>query len=194
VILHQAANGVAPSDQTIRYKTASTDLSGETACWITQNLGATQQATSATDSTDAAAGWYFQFNRAQGYTSAPSPTWTITSISESSDWLPANDPCTLELGEGWRLPTSTEWTNADSNGSWGDYDDTYASVLKLHAAGYLVFSGGSLSDRGSGGYYLCSTQYNSASGYLLYAADADCLVFNLDKAYGFSQRCINTDL
>ncbi len=33
----------------------------------------------------------------------------ILLIDENLDWQAANDPCTLELGNGWRLPTYTEW-------------------------------------------------------------------------------------
>jgi len=42
---------------------------------------------SATDNTDAAAGWYWQFNRKQGYKTGPTPTWTITSITEPATGL-----------------------------------------------------------------------------------------------------------
>ena len=27
----------------------------------------------------------------------------------TQDWQPANDPCTIELGPGWRIPNLTEW-------------------------------------------------------------------------------------
>ncbi|MFP4472396.1 MAG: SUMF1/EgtB/PvdO family nonheme iron enzyme [Candidatus Omnitrophota bacterium] len=194
VVHHHSANGVAPYDRTIRYKTVSTNLTGSSKCWITQNLGATKQAASATDSTEAAAGWYWQFNRKQGYshdgtTRTPSTAWTYP-IDEDSDWTSANDPCTLELGDGWRLPTETEWTNADSNGSWDDYNDTYASVLKLHAAGSLHSGVGELTERGSVGRYWSSTQNDSTYGYYLYTLFIDCLVNYNDKAYGLSGRCL----
>ena len=72
-----------------------------------------------------------------------------TSINENSDWLAANDPCALELGSGWRLPTSTEWTNVDASGGWTDWNGPWNSALKMHAAGYLLVSDGSLDYRGS---------------------------------------------
>ena len=99
--VNHTVGDVAPETKTVNYGTVSTDLTGSTKCWITRNLGASQQATSATD---AAAGWYWQFNRKQGYKVVPTPAWTITSISETSDWLPAQDPCSIELGTGWRIP------------------------------------------------------------------------------------------
>ena len=66
-IHHLAANGVAPADKTVTYATV-TGIPGEpTKCWITSNLGASQQADSVKDATEASAGWYWQFDRKQGY-------------------------------------------------------------------------------------------------------------------------------
>ena len=126
------------------------------------------------DATEASAGWYWQFNRKQGYkladdgiTRTPNTTW-ITSISETSDWLAASDPCTIELGGGWRIPTNTEWTNGDAGGSWTNWNGPYGSALKIHAAGNLYNSDGSLHDRGSYGYYWSSTQSSASNGWSLF--------------------------
>ena len=181
---------VAPESKSVNYGTVTTSLSGASKCWITQNLGSTNQASSATDNTDAAAGWYWQFNRKQGYKDGTTPAWTITSINESSDWLAANDPCTIELGTGWRIPTQTEWTNADANGPWANYTDTYNSVLKLHAAGYLYYTGGLLDGRGAIGYYWSSSQSSSADGWDLNFDSGDSYLNYGFKAYGFSVRCL----
>lgn len=188
------AGSVAPETKTVTYGTVLTDLTGSDKCWITQNLGADHQATSATDNTEASAGWYWQFNRKQGYkhdgtTRTPNTTW-ISSIDETSDWTAGNDPCTILLGTGWRIPTYSEWNNADANGGWDNYSDTYSSVLKLHAAGYLSYSGGSLSYRGSNGNYWSSTQYSSTNGWYLYFGSGSSNIYNYDKAYGFSVRCL----
>ena len=70
--------------------------------------GADHQATAVDDATEASAGWYWQFNRKQGYKHTGTtviPAWNTTSIDEDSDWIPANDPCAIELGAGWRIPT-----------------------------------------------------------------------------------------
>ena len=61
------AGTVAPVTRTVTYGTVSTTLTGATECWITQNFGAINQATSATDATDAAAGWYWEWDTQQGY-------------------------------------------------------------------------------------------------------------------------------
>ena len=192
-INHATTGGVAPVDKTATYGTVSTTLFGGTKCAITQNLGATNQANSATDNTEANAGWYWQFNRKQGFkydgtTRTPDNTW-ITPISESSDWISSNDPCTLELGSGWRIPTNTEWNTA--NGSWSSYTDTYNSVLKLHAAGYLNFITGLMySERGFAGDYWSSTQSSTGSSMDLYISSTNSAIGGGDKAFGFSLRCL----
>ena len=185
---------IAPVNKTVNYGTVETNLTGSTKCWITQNLGADHQAATATDATEASAGWYWQFNRGQGFkhdgtTRIPNTTW-ITSINENSDWLPANDPCALLLGSGWRLPTNTEWTNADETGGWDNYNETFASVLKLHAAGNLNGSDGSLISRGSTGYYWSSSQSDSDYGRNLYFYSGNSYVNYGYKARGFSARCL----
>jgi hypothetical protein len=189
------AGAIAPVNKTVNYGTVQSSLTGSTKCWITQNLGSDHQATSATDATEASAGWYWQFNRKQGYkhdgtTRTPNTTW-ITPLSENSDWLPANDPCTLLLGSGWRLPTGTEWETADATGDWDNYNETFASVLKLHAAGYLINSDGSLNNRGSYGYYWSSSQYNSDYGRGLYFSSGYSGVGSNSKAIGFTTRCLS---
>ncbi|MFA5092326.1 MAG: hypothetical protein WC543_00015 [Candidatus Omnitrophota bacterium] len=121
VIPHTLANGVAPEVKEITYKTVASTLSGEEKCWITQNLGAESEAVSIEDDTEVAAGWYWQYGRKQGYkynndTVLTIPTWPEPSPydfgdvpdGELSNWSSAQDPCALELGEGWRLPTGTE--------------------------------------------------------------------------------------
>jgi len=192
-VTHTAGN-VAPVSKTVNYGTVENNLSGENKCWITQNLGADTQASSATDATETAAGWYWQFNRKQGYkhdgsTRTPSTTW-ISSIDEASNWTATNDPCTILLGTGWRIPTQTEWSNANSNGGWGGYESTYASVLKLHAAGGLAYTDGLLGVRGVYGYYWSGMQYSGTNGWFLgffiYSSDFS----YYSKASGFSVRCL----
>jgi len=188
------AGDVAPVSKTVNYGTVETNLTGANKCWITQNLGADNQAGLATDATETAAGWYWQFNRKQGYkydesTRTPSTTW-ITDIDEASDWTATNDPCTILLGTGWRIPTETEWTNADNNGGWGNYNDPYASVLKLHAAGSLSFTYGVLGYRGSCGYYWSSMQGSGTDGWDLFFSMDHSVMTSGPKAFGLSVRCL----
>jgi len=189
------AGDVAPVSKTITYGTIPTSLSGENKLWITKNLGADNQAVSATDATEAAAGWYWQFNRKQGYkhdgtTRTPATTW-ISSISEASDWTASNDPCTILLGTGWRIPSQTEWNNADNSTGWNNYNDTYASVLKLHAAGNLNSSDGALGYRGTWGYYWSSVQSSNTYGRTLFLdSNTSSATIVGPKQAGFSVRCI----
>ncbi|MHC1776283.1 MAG: hypothetical protein AB9834_12830 [Lentimicrobium sp.] len=188
------AGAVAPVDKTVTYGTV-TNIPGEPAkCWITSNLGADHQANAPTDPAEASAGWYWQFNRMQGYkhdgtTRTPNTTW-INFISENLDWQAANDPCLIELGVGWRLPTYTEWTNVDAIGRWTTWTDPWYSPLKMHTAGYLGYSDGSLSNRGSSGDYWSSTQYFSTNGWHLGFYNGQSNMYYNSKAYGFSARCV----
>ena len=188
------AGPVAPITKTVYYVTV-TNIPGEPSkCWITSNLGADHQATAKDDATEASAGWYFQFNRMQGYkhdgtNRTPNTTWII-SIDENSGWLAANDPCSLELGTGWRLPTITEWTNVDASGDWYNWNGPWNSALKLHATGYLDNSDGSLEQRAFSGYYWSSNQSNSSFGQDLGFLNIYCDVEENEKAFGFTIRCL----
>jgi uncharacterized protein (TIGR02145 family) len=185
---------VAPVTKTnVNYGIVKTNLSGANKCWITKNLGADNQASSATDNNEQAAGWYWQFNRQQGYkhdgtNRTPNTTW-ITSIDEPSDWIAANDPCNILLGTGWRIATSTEWFNV--SGGWSNFTDPYSSVLKLHAAGYLDFSNGLLYNRGSRGSYYSSTQGSNATGWGFHFLSGTITMGHGNKTDGFSIRCLS---
>lgn len=194
ITVHHFAGPVSAVDAVITYGVVETALTGSNKCWITRNLGATVGAASATDPSDAAAGWYWQFNRKQGYASStvnrtPDIFW-VNTIVESGDWLLANDPCRLLLGGTWRLPSSTDWTNADANGAWANSTDTYSSVLKLHAAGYLMRSTGDLIT--SDGCYWSSTTFSTNRSYLLWVLTIGSMMNtgNGDKANGYSVRCL----
>ena len=191
--VHHVAGTISPETVTINYPLVETDLSGMNRCWLGRNLGAEADATSATDNSAVAAGWYWQFNRKQGYahdgtSRTPNTAW-ITSIDENTDWEPANDPCSLLLGPDWRLPTNTEWTDADATGGWENYNDTYNSMLKLHVAGFFD-SSGTLNNRGVTGYYWSSSQLNFTSGHSLLLLSNNAFMANHFKAYSKSVRCL----
>jgi uncharacterized protein (TIGR02145 family) len=193
-VIHYSGT-IAPVSKTVTYEIVESTISGTDQCWIARNLGASSQAASATDNTEAAAGWYWQFNHRQGYrysgtTRTPNTAWN-TSIDENSDWLAANDPCVL-LGSGWRIPTSNEWSNADRNGAWSNYNNTFSSVLKIHAAGRLNAGTGVLELRGSGGFYWSSNQYASYGAYhLIFESSANsCGIAGNLKEWGGSIRCL----
>lgn len=193
-INHDDANGVAPVDKTVTYGTA-TNVAGEIyKCWITKNLGASSQGSSVSDATEASSGWYWQFNRKQGYkhdgtTRTPNSTW-ITSIVEDAQWALTDDPCRLELGGGWRIPTNSEWVNVDAAGSWATWTDAYNSSLKLHAGGWLAPTNGAITNRGSNGIWHRSTQSSTTLSvwYRIYSGFAG--TNGGTKMYAATLRCI----
>ena len=196
---HTVAGGVAPVDKTTTYSTVGNVPGTGSKCWITSNLGADHQATKVDDSTENSAGWYFQFNIKKGYKNDGTgayPTWPgDVYIYSSSDWMPGNDPCSLELGNGWRIPTQTEWTAVDASGNWLNRDDAWNSALKLHAAGRLSFGTGEVQDRGVYGWYKSSTQKDAWTDWSFffatnpYGGDA-CYVLSPIKDAAFTLRCI----
>lgn len=195
ITVHHKAGSVSAVTQDVTYGVDKNSYSGTVACWITRNLGATMQATSATDATLASAGWYWQFNLKQGYSYStgsrvPNTIWK-TSISENSAWVAANDPCTLLLGATWRLPTSTEWsTTATTIGSY-TASVLYASSLKIHASGLLNSVTGVNYNTGSIGYYWGSTNSSLTQGTDLYTAtSAGGSETTEDKTLGFGIRCL----
>jgi uncharacterized protein (TIGR02145 family) len=194
--INHIAGAVAPVDKTVTYSTVSNIPGEPTKCWITRNLGASQQATAVSDNSEASAGWYWQFNIKQGYkhdgtTRTPSSAWT-SNISENSDWTPTNDPCALELGSGWRVPTKYEWSNVRglTGGNWIEWNGPWNSDLKLHAAGHLIFVNGGLQYRGERAFYWSSTQ-NSLGGAGDFEFDPNyCVVNEIGKSFGLPVRCL----
>jgi formylglycine-generating enzyme required for sulfatase activity len=185
---------VAPVTKTVTYGTV-TNIPGEPLkCWITSNLGADHQASDVNDATEASAGWYWQFNSKRGFkhdgtTMTPNITWN-SNISESSDWIAGNDPCALELGDGWRIPTSTEWTNVDAIGGWTTGNGAWTSDLKLHFAGQLYSHNGSMDFRGSYGYFWSCNEETDDTGFDLFIGNGNSNMENDYKANGLSLRCV----
>ena len=195
ITINHLAGFVAPVDKTITYGTVSNIPGEPTKCWITSNLGADHQATAVDDNSEASAGWYWQFNLKQGYkhdgtNRTPNTIW-INNINENLNWQAANDPCWIELGVAWRIPTYTEWYNVDNIGGWTNWNDTYGSALKLHAAGFLNGYDGSIQLRGSQCGNYSSTQVSSTNSWILSSNNAHSNMGNASfKSDGWPLRCI----
>ncbi len=194
VTVNHVAGVVAPVTKTVVYGTVTGIPGEQSKCWITRNLGANQQATAVNDGSEVSAGWYWQFNRKQGYkhdgaNRTPNTAW-ITPISERSDWISAKDPCTLELGTAWRIPSESEWTNVNAVGAWTNWNGPWNSALKLHAAGELYYSSGALTDRGSYGNYWSSTNLVGDWGKNLFFGSLWCAMNGNFMSTGYSIRCI----
>jgi len=186
---------VAPQTKNITYGTVLTNLSGTNKCWTLKNLGADSLPLSVNDNREIAAGWYWQFNRKQGYNHdginrTPNTIWN-SSINENSDWLLINDPCSILLGNGWRIPTNSEWTNADINGNWNMDADCFQSVLKMHTAGFLT-NYGNLSTRGYNGDFWSSNQSSNTQANRIGFNPTECYSnYNQPyKSYALNLRCI----
>ncbi|MCH8554283.1 MAG: hypothetical protein LAT76_03935 [Schleiferiaceae bacterium] len=205
-ISHGFVLGVTPDNttafQTRSYATVQAGWTGAGGgkCWTKMNLGATNAATTATATTAATAGWYFQFNRAQGYdhdgtNRTPNTAW-INPINENTDWTPAADPCTQLLGAYWRIPTQAEW-NAFLNASTatggvgaGDLTDAFSSTLELHAGGNLSGGDGSSQNRGSQATFWSSGQNsNNTAGSFRFSTIGSFPV-NATKNFAYPVRCI----
>lgn len=203
-VSHGYVEGVTPANAEIynerTYPTvqASWDGPGGDKVWLAVNLGATRPPDLSVDDSPTAAGWYFQFNRKQGYYHNGDilvPRWRTTSIDEDSNWLPERDPCKLLLGGNWRLPVIEELrafrTAPAEQGGLGEGNRTSAfnSVLRLHAAGYLKSFTGELEERGFRGSYWASDQFRPDRGEVLGFANGS-NTFGGNKAIGRNVRCV----
>jgi len=161
-VAHTQGSVAPATTASIAYAPTPSNRSGAGKCWITRNLGATVQASSGTDNRVTAAGWYWQFNRKLGYKDGT--TLIKTTISESTGWAQSNDPCTLLLGSGWRLPTDFEWFMVRVSLTTKTVTGAFATELKLHNAGYYEDDGTtvtSIAPGSQGNYWSSITDYNT---------------------------------
>jgi uncharacterized protein (TIGR02145 family) len=192
--VNHVAGAVAPVSKQVTYSTVAGIPGEPDKCWITQNLGASHQASAINDASESSAGWYWQFNRKQGYRHdgsqrSPNATW-INNISENADWQAVNDPCALLLGTGWRIPTKTEWSNIEDFGNWDNVTDPWNSDLKMHPAGNLKNYDGTLQGRGTEGFYWSSSKKSNGNSRFLFFGNSNSYVGEGDQSSGFSLRCI----
>jgi len=192
-INHLAGNTAAVSKNTV-YGTV-TNIPGETSkCWITSNLGSDHQADSVDDPTETSAGWYWQFARKQGFkhdgtNRTPDNEWEL-NVTITYNWPENEDPCAIELGDGWRIPTATEWQNVDAAGGWNGLIAPWNSDLKMHSAGTLISPDGELNQRGIEGWTRNATVSTEWWAGIIRIAQGICIVTTTNHAIGCSLRCI----
>jgi hypothetical protein len=193
-IAHVAGSGgVAPVTKTITYELAYSTITGTKKCWLMQNLGSARPPLSATDNSEDASGWYWQFGSKTGYeyktSRIPSTTtasWigrTLTNV----DWSANEDPCTLELGSGWRIPTYAEWQTIALNNVYA-----YGSEIAIHNAGRLQAANGVIQGRAITTYYWSqnSNTTTNAFGFVIPIQAGNSSTASENKNAGFSLRCI----
>lgn len=174
--------------------------------WMDRNLGATQVATSSTDSL--AYGDLYQWGRLKdGHEYRNSSLSSILSkdnsplhgdfITSSNDWRsPKNDNLWQGLNgknnicpTGYRLPTEAEWEAERLSWSSNNAAGAFGSALKLPIAGSRRSTDGSLIDVGAFGRYWSSTVSDANARYLAFSSSNASLNAN-SRAYGFSVRLI----
>jgi len=182
-------------------------VTGET--WMDRNLGATQAATSPTDTL--AYGDLYQWGRrSDGHQCRNSPNATTLSSTDQpansnfiivtntpDDWRNPqnpnlwqgvngiNNPCP----SGYRLPTETEMNEEILSWSSNDAAGAFASPLKLSMAGYRLNGTGLITGAGAYGQYWTSTVSNTLSHRLSIQASGSNVNTN-NRARGYSCRCI----
>ena len=180
-------------------------------CWKDRNLGASQVATSMSDS--AAYGDYYQWGRlgdghqnktSQNYALQPSANdspghpYFITVSNPPFDWRnPQNDILWQGLGginnpcpQGFRIPTIAEWQTEMASWSSSDAAGAFASPLKLVLAGLRSYTDGAISGADSYGDYWSSTTFGADLATAIGFGASSSLLFGTDRANGLSIRCI----
>ncbi len=187
-VTHQNTDGFSPVSITITYGT----VEHQGKCWLDRNLGATTRASSASDNVNSSRGWFWQFNRRQGfrYSTSRIPTTWPTTNPPGGNWSSTNDPCQALLGDGWRIPSTTDWQGA-MNWSPASRSGAFSSPLRLHTPGYLTSTEGELIAVGEVGAYWATTENNVDEGEGLYLDVDEGVIIRASKPFGLSIRCVH---
>ena len=175
--------------------------------WMDRNLGAVQAAQSPVD-TNSYGDQYQWGRRSDGHQCRKSPTITQLSSSikpdhgqfiylqSAPDWCTPqnhdlwqgasglNNPCP----DGYRVPTSAEWTSENLSWDNSNPEAAYASVLKLPKTGFRYTN---IVSEGYAGYYWSSSKFGGLSRVFYFDVNsANRYIVNLPRNYGYSIRCI----
>jgi hypothetical protein len=185
--------------------------------WLDRNLGATQVATSSTDT--AAYGNLYQWGRAaEGHELRTSAVYNSTSQGQATTWVPDEGSNAWDekfmhsqvnwlntnqddlwkgrsadnnpCPSGFRIPTAAEWNQERRTWASQDEDGAFNSVLKLPAAGIRLWSDGTLSSAGYLGIYWADKAKSNSSAYSIYFNAGSAYMSQGNKSSGYSIRCI----
>jgi len=184
-------------------------LPGNPQAWMRHNLGV-DTILDPDVPVQAIHGNYYQWGIFAPVANANTPSdaiagWNTTSAADGS-WLDASktekDPCP----SGFRVPTSTQFTNLISNttqNNVGTFTNSptnfgFAKVftgggdkMTLPAAGTRLNTNGALSNRGDTGFYWSRTQNGATNAYRLVFNSTSVNVNSINRTDGYSIRCIS---
>ncbi|MCR4663972.1 MAG: hypothetical protein K5660_01225, partial [Paludibacteraceae bacterium] len=121
-------------------------------------------------------GLYYQYGNVTACTGTASTSYSYSGIYTATNNLPADkDPATAALGEGWRTPTSTEYTTLISKATISRTSSTVQLVtavansktINFYFGGYKYGSSVTGASFSGNGYYWTSSKYSSSEAYRL---------------------------
>lgn len=196
IFVHHKAGDISPIEADITYEVTEVILGADTTCWIGRNLGATALPDSSQDYTLATVGWYWQFNRKQGYywdgsQRVPNVFNWLSELSENSEWLAENDPCTLLLGSNWSIPTATDFANLISAfGIDAENENAYVEGVYMLSDGGMLLSAGLDFEEHS--YIWTADEVDADIGTCMRFAETSIRSQNGQKQSARSVRCVRS--
>ncbi|AZA91493.1 Por secretion system C-terminal sorting domain [Chryseobacterium nakagawai] len=117
--------------------------------------------------------------------------WAGTGFSEVAESV-GIDPCKA-IGDGWRLPTQADWTDAIEVTGIHSPIKAYAGFLKLPMGGFRSSSNGGITSAGQKGYFWSSTPTGIGGKYLYIGTTITNASAGASRGQGSSVRCMKVE-